>query len=155
MAEPRDIQPKSKVDVDPNFDHQLQQLKNKTKAEAENMAIGGQVRWLRPLNWNGSVFDWEGMHAPFQRDVANAQFLSAVIDTESPGTVGDVMAATTMIDYLSVMERAFRMRHAERRSRMKAHMIGRKLGHGSTTGVFVEAGLEYLRRLVQRAKGLQ
>ena len=70
--------PKSKADVDPNFEKQVRALKTGDKDNGEAVATGGQVAWFRPEGWNGDVFDYDGMHTPFDRQAANQQFVQSI-----------------------------------------------------------------------------
>lgn len=145
--------PVSKAQLDPNFEVRLRDLQKHAAAEHDARTSGdGQVRWDRPGSYAGDLFDLKSMHEPFSRERANSDYLAAVTDPENPGTVGDVIATTTMIDYLAVMERAFRMRHTMRRPRAVALMLGRKRGLGGERGPFIQAGVEYVRSLLKQAK---
>lgn len=158
--------PQSKVDIDPNFEAQLRALQEHAALAGEALRSGGQVPWCRPAGWavldpadpdynpldlGGDPFDYAAIHAAFQRDAANEQFLEA-LSAETPGVSADLMAATLMIDYLGALERSFKQRMTMTRARRYAQAAGRQQGHGSTAGVHIGGTLEYLRRLVQRAK---
>src|SRR5687768_6232711 len=139
--------PASKVDVDPNFEKQLRKLKDDARVQEEALRKGGQVKWMRPLNWNGNPADYAGIHQALNRDTANSQFVDAVKDARTPGVTGDLIAATLMIDYLGAMERAYKDRVTMTKPRRVAHTAGRKKGHGSDTGPFIQLAVEYLRRV--------
>src|SRR5262245_1755874 len=148
--------PRSRADVDPNFESQLRHLAESAKADAEAVKAGGQPKWDMPLlyEWSGELTGWEGRAQPFDRSKANQWFVDAVADNNKSGTVGDLAVTTTQIDYLACMERAFRMRHAMPRNRCLAHAAARRGGHGDPDfGVFAVCGIEYVRRLVKVAKG--
>jgi hypothetical protein len=147
--------PASKVDVDPNFERQLRKIKDDARAASEALRSGGQVKWMRPHDWEGDPTDYESIHEALNRDRANEQFVDAVKDAQAPGVVGDTISATLMIDYLATMERAFKNRATMSHCRRIAHVAGRKKGHGSDTGPLVQSSLEYLRRVVRKAKGPQ
>lgn len=147
--------PVPRVDVDPNFERQLRNLRDAARAQAPALRSGGQVRWTRPLGWNGDPHDYAGIHAALNRDTANQQCVDALADPNLPGTTGDVVAATLMVDYLATMERAFKNRVTMGKCRRLAHAAGRRAGHGSDTGPLIQCPLEFLRRLVQRSKGSQ
>lgn len=147
------VTPVSRVDVDPNFEKQLRKLKEDAAAHEGALRTGGQVTWMRPLDWAGDPFDYESIHRALNRDTANAQFVDAVKDANNPGTVGDLIAATLMVDYLGTMERAYKNRVTMGRCRRVAHLAGRKRGHGSDTGPLVQSALEYARRVVKKSKG--
>lgn len=145
--------PTSKVDIDPNFEAQLQSLVAQSNDQQVALSQGGQVRWTRPENWNGDPFDYNNISVALNRDAANAGFVAATSDPSTPGVSGDLISATTMIDYMATMERSFRNRITMNRCRRMAHLGGVKLGQGSESGVFITAPLEYVRRVVAKARG--
>lgn len=146
---------RSRVDVDPNFELQVRALRAAFGSLADATLTGGQPRWMTPelLGWSGDTEDREGMSAPFARDQANAQFVEAVADPLEPGTTADLVAATTMIDWLACMERAYRARHTMPRNRAALHAASRYAGHASEQGALTTCALEYVRRIVRQAKG--
>lgn len=150
-----EVNVQSKVDVDPNFERQLRRLKDEAAVRAVALQAGGQVLNMRPLGWPGHVDDYGSIHDALNRDVANQQFIDAVKDATKPGTSGDLIAATLMVDYLGSMERAYKNRVTMSRARRVAHAAGRTAGQGSDTGVFVQGVIEYLRRIIQHSKGPQ
>jgi len=145
--------PQSVADMDPDFQTRLKELEQQAAAEYQARSQGGQVLWYRPGGeFSSDVFDLSAMGEPFDRSQANQDYIAAVKDPDNPGVSGDLVAATTQIDYLAVLERAYRMRHTMRRPRAVAHMLGRKLGHGNDLGPIVKCGLEYVRGLLRQAK---
>lgn len=144
--------PVSKVNMDPNFEKQLRKLRTDAAAEAAGRITGDQVKWDRPDGWAGDPFDYDGLHTPFSREQANQEMVLAIKDAKNPGTTGDVVAASTMINRLSCMERAFKVRHTLRRCRGTAHLASRKQGHGSEKGPYAQLGTEYVRALLRQAK---
>ena len=149
MAAPK---PQSKANMDPNFEKQLRKLKKGAKDKAEKLKKAGQVKHDRPENWNGDPFDYEGMKEPFKRDKANDDLVAAISDQNSPGTSGDVVAASVMINQLATLERAFRVRHTLRRCRATAQAAGRQQGQGDDKGPYIQLGVEYVRALLKQAK---
>lgn len=145
--------PSSKASMDPTFEKQVRKLKTAAKAEHDAGVVGEQVKWFRPENWAGNPLDLDALSDPFDRTKANQDYTDAVSDAANPGVNGDVVATTTMIDYLGVMERAFRTRHTLRRCRATAHALGRKRGQGDDRGPFVQLGIEYIRSVLKQAKG--
>ena len=143
--------PQSKANMDPRFETILREFMQKSKEEYQKRSSVQQQKWFRPDDWNGDIFDVEGMSAPFDRSAANSDYLAAVSDPSNPGTTGDIVATTTMIDYLAAIERAFRARFM-RRPRAMAHMLGRKKGHGTQRGPFIQCGVEYIRSVLKQAK---
>lgn len=144
--------PQSKADIDPNFERQLRKRKQDAKAEYDGVSAGDRAKWDRPVGWSGDVFDYAGMHQAHNRDKANQGLVDAVKDASAPGTTGDVVVCSVMINRLATMERAFKVRHTLRRIRATAHTLGRKLGHGNDTGPYIQLGVEYARELLRQAK---
>lgn len=142
----------SKAQMDSNFEKRLRECQATAADEAAARLANNQTMWHRPAGWAGDPFDFSGMGTPFDRSSLTQDYLSAVKDPEAPGTTGDVVATTTMIEVLSGMERALRVRHTLRRPRAMAHLIARKRAQGEDSGVFVQAGLEYLRNVLKQAK---
>jgi len=154
MATP--VTPTPKVEMDPNFEKQINARASDAKKEHEKLVLTGQVPWDKPEEWDGDPHDWEKMKDPFKREKANDQFEEAVKDPESPGTSSDLIAATTQIDYLAVMERAFRARHtmsAFQFARPVSHHLTRKRGHGDPKGPFKQAVLQYVRGTLGQGSG--
>src|SRR4051812_37526995 len=112
--------PHSTVSMDPNFEKRLRDLQQHAQEEYDERSVGGQVKWFRPEGWSGDLTDLEAMSEPFSREKSNQGCVDALKDPKKPGTTGDVVAATTMIDYLATLERAFRVRHTFRRCRATA-----------------------------------
>lgn len=144
----------AKADVDPNFETQVKELQSQNKDLVDPALTGGQTKWLMPrdADWSGDLFDWDGMHKPFNRDASNQAFRDAIKDAKSPGTTGDLVVTTTQIDILAIMERAFRSRHTMSRPRAFAHAMGRRKGHGSDKGPLVQCQLEFVRGLVKESR---
>jgi len=141
--------------MDPNFEKQFRRLKKSAKDQHEQGKKGGQVKQFRPEGWNGDPFDYEGLSEPFNRDKANDDLVAAISDGDAPGTTGDVVVCSVMINQLSIMERAFRVRHTMRRCRAQAQQLGRQRGHGDDKGPFIQLGVEYARALLKQAKKAQ
>jgi hypothetical protein len=139
--------------MDPNFEKRIRDLQQAAANEYTARSLGNQVPWFRPVGWNGEVFDVEGISPSFSRSASNGDYLNAVQDPTAPGTTGDVVATTTMLDTLACMERAFRVRQGSRRCRATAQMLGRKRGQGDGLGPLVQNYLEYVRHVLAEAKG--
>lgn len=144
--------PTAKVNMDPKFQDRLQEMKQHSKKEKDKRKTGDQVPWYRPKDWDGDLFKWQEFEEPFKREQANNEGVDAIKTPESPGVTGDLVAAVTMIEMLSIMERAFRVRHTMRRPRAVAHMLSRKKTHGEAKGVFVRNGTEYINQVMKQAR---
>lgn len=128
--------PVSVAQVDPQFERRLRDLRLHAQAVRTALATGAQNLWFRPSNWAGDHFDLEGLREPFSRDAANQVVIQAISDPEHPGVSGDLVAATTMVDWLATLERAYRNRHTMGWPRMLAHAASRLGGQGATSGPY-------------------
>lgn len=143
--------PQSIANIDPNYERRLRELREHAALEAAAAVSGEPVPWFRPAGWNGQPDDIATLGEQFSRNQANEDYLAACADPASPGTSGDLIATTTMIDYLASLEQGWRLRHTSR-VRAVAHAAGRKLGQGSDTGPFVQNGVEFIRSCLSRAR---
>jgi len=146
-----------KADFDPNFQDQVEELQTQAYDEDyEKRKKGEGVQWAMPKkgDWDGDLFDWDGITDVFKRERANADFKSATESSSSPGRSGDLIISTTQIALLSLMERAFRARHTYRWPRAVAQMLARRRGHGkSKTGMMARVYTEYLKGLIKGTSG--
>lgn len=147
--------PQKKADIDPNFQKQVRKRKTDAQQEGQKRKQNEQVQVMMPElgDWSGDLFDWEGISKAFERKKANADYVKATSDAQNPGVTGDLVSTTTQIDYLAIMERAFRARHSSSFPRVVAHQIGRKAGHGGSQGVFNRGALEYVNGLIRQSGG--
>lgn len=152
-AAAEDIAPTSKVDVDPVFEGRVRDFKAQAAEDEPSLREGDQLQWFRPGSWEADVFDYEALKEPFDTSISDAGFIEAHKNAKAPGTTGDIITATTQIDYMDAAERAMRARHLYPLPRCVALMAGRKKGHGASGGVFAECATEYVRRLSRQAKG--
>ena len=133
--------------VDPGLLQLLLALTGQSNNNADAATLNAQRQWMTPtLNgWSGDVLDVAGMHAPFDRTDMNAAY-TEMLSTPGAGKVSDAQAWKMQIDYIAVMERAFRTRHSTR-IRAVAHNTARKAGHGNARGLFLNTVLGYAQRL--------
>lgn len=149
MADPP--KPTPKVSMDPNFEKRLRELTEHAKKEFEERPKGERTLWYRPENFNGDVTDLDLLGEAFEREQANREGVDAIKSAKAPGVSGDTVAAITMVETLSVMERSFRLRHTMRRPRAVAHAMGRLKGHGDPKGPLSQNGIEYVRQIIVAA----
>ena len=145
---------KAKVKMSQVLYARLKSLQSQAAAESQARITGDQACWMMPEdpNWDGRLDDYEGMAAPFDRTEVNQAFDSAVTDGNNPGVVGDLAVASIQVDYLAIMERAFRARHTMSRARTMCHAMARKMGHGSESGPVQKCVIEYILGLLQLAR---
>ena len=89
----------------------------------------------------------------FRRTKPNEEFIDKTLNPDDPGNHGDIMMCITQIDYLSVMERAFRARHTVTFPRNVAHHCSRKAGEGDEAGPLQYGVLDYLKELKKVSAG--
>lgn len=114
------------------FTDRISDLQTVSGRNATALSQGGQGQWMVPSNWGGNPLDIPNLHLPaFDRTSINGAYLSA----QSNGTVGESSCMKLQLDYLSVMERAFRSRHATS-VRCLMHTSARFTGQSSLQGIF-------------------
>lgn len=127
--------PTSKGNIDPLFLKQLEELREHTDKQA-TAAISSDARvWQIPTDQTTDMRNIAGLKTGFDRDTIGQNFSSLIEDGGSPGTAGDVVAVKTQSDYVAMLERAYRARHAGV-IRCLAHAAARRKGHGNSAGIF-------------------
>lgn len=120
------------------FSARLQDLQSQAARQSQAYTGSGQRVWQLPRQFAASgisVFDIAQLHEPdLNRENLNTNYLQAIADPTTPGTVGDIIALKQQIDYMSMEERALRYRLASP-CRCLAHAAGRRNGHGQQ-GIF-------------------
>lgn len=144
--------PQSKMNPSPVFEKRYEDLMAYSEASLE-APFGDQILWYRPESLTGDLTDPDAPTESFSRRAINEEAIEALKDPDDPGTTGDIVAAVTMIDALSVMERAYRNRHMGRIRRLGL-VVSRNRGHASSTGVFGFNAIEYARTIIESAKEL-
>lgn len=127
--------PSGKASIRDRFTKQLEALKTTAENWSKADKIEEQRKWLQldRNEWDGNLFDLEGMSKPFDRKEIAQDAKDAVKDAGDPGNVGDLILTTTQGDLLAAMERAFRARHMTS-VRIRAHAAARRKGHGHEAG---------------------
>ena len=95
-----------------NFVPTLQALIDHAGANASSAKNGAALAsWFLGVQslWTGDVYDVADIAKAFDRSVIADKYAKALADD---GTVGVVASLKTQSDYLSTLERAFRVRHA-------------------------------------------
>ena len=136
-------------------DKNFQKLINEISELCEKIhayAIGGSAGrpWMVPTTLTTDIFDIENMSKPFDRSGPNQQY-EAEMDKGNASTVATCMGSKVQIDYLGMMERAFRARHASP-IRCYTHAASRRKAHGDPQGVHVSGVLEFVTNLMKATK---
>ena len=121
----------NKSQVYPLFKDRQTDLRVAAENQAKAARGGEQRKWVLPADFAGDLLDVPNLHSPsFDRTEINSKYQECLTDTESPGTVADVICLKIQIDRLAAEERAFRCRHATV-VRCFAHATGRRYGLGA------------------------
>ena len=135
-----------------NADQNFQKLINEITELCEKIhayAIGGSAGrpWMVPTTLTTGVFDIKSMSTPFERSGPN-QVYEAEMDKNADSAVGVCMGSKVQIDYLGMMERSFRSRHASP-IRCYTHAASRRKAHGDPQGVHIEGVLDFVTSLMK------
>ena len=144
----------AKTEIRTRFQEQLKKLiaTGAVDGQASRNLRAGVFAQIDLGEWDGDLFDWEGISKAFDRDEHRADIEACIADTANPGTVGDIMAGFLQGELLAIMERSFRARHTNPlRRRLQAG--ARRAGHGNPDGVLQRGVLGPLEDLLKQAKG--
>ena len=133
----------------------IEELASQSKEESTERKKNDQVKWMMPPkgDWKGDLFKWQEMYHPFDSEDPNKELVEAVSDAKSPGNVGDLVNTNTQIEYLAMVERAFRARHTMSFARGVAHASGRRHGQGGDKGPLKFSVMKYLEDLQKMSAG--
>lgn len=112
--------------------------------------VGTQRRWMIPsadlVGWQFDPTDVPTVGTPFDR--ANVNYGYGLQYSGGAGfKVNDIMGYSVEINYMGMMERAFRERH-KLVTRATLHAAGRKKAHGDASyGVHIGAVAQYVTNL--------
>jgi len=105
-------------------------------------------RWMLPppRGWDGDPLNISGMTKPFDRADLNTEAKDN-LNAADGGKVGIGAGKTLQINYLGMMEKAFRLRHMTI-VRAHAHTAGRKLAHGHANGIHTGDIISYIQNML-------
>jgi hypothetical protein len=126
-------------------------LQSQAAAQAKAAHKAGDRKWQKPEAVK-SVLDIQGIGKGFDREAANANFGKIISGTKAGGTTGDAISVKTQVDYVAVVERAFRARHCTP-VRCLALAIGRRDGHGKPNGIFGGGVQKYAQDVLKSGQG--
>ena len=104
---------------------------------------------FRSGDWEGDPLVIPGIADAFDRDEINQQYASMLADGTNPGSVGSCSALKTQVDWLAMLERGLRARHATS-VRCAVHSAARRGGHSSGAGVFLGGVLRHVQGIINR-----
>jgi hypothetical protein len=123
------------------FEIRIYDLEQKARTQSEQFRYNNATRpWHTPVDMaNKNLLDVPNLHEPsWNRDEANKIYAEDVLNAnkDKVGTAGDIAGMKKQIVFMSVEERAWRLRHATA-IRCAALAHGRLDGHGvADTGIF-------------------
>jgi len=117
-----------------------------------HLADTGQAQraWMTPAGWDGDPFAIATVHLPaFDREPINQNYQE--VHSGEDGRIGAAASLKIQLDYVAVMERAFRSRHAGP-IRGQMHAAARHAGQGHVKGIFPRTR-DYAQDLLKSAGG--
>lgn len=149
--------PKSsqKSSIAPILNELIDELATQAEKEKDDRKQNKQCQWQMPpkKDWSGNLFKWEELDKPFDSEKPNEELVDSIKDSENPGNVGDLINTNTQIEYLAMMERAFRARHTMTFPRGVAHCSARRNGQSKEGGPLKRSVLKYLEDLQKMSAG--
>lgn len=149
--------PKSskKSSISPILQELIRDLATQAEKEQEKRRENKQCEWQMPVKngWSGDLFKWKELDKPFDAKKPNDELEKAIKDPENPGNGGDLVNTNTQIEYLAMMERAFRARHTMTFPRAVAHCSARRNGQSKEGGPLKQSLLKYLEDLQKMQSG--
>ena len=133
------------------FRLQVEALRSAASEMAASVTDEHQRPWmtLDHGSWSGNPFDIPGMTGAFDRDDINQHYAEMLSDPANLGSLGSSLALKLQVDWLAVLERAFRTRHASS-VRCAVHAAARRKGHSSGAGIFSIGTLGYVQNIIQK-----
>lgn len=145
--------PNSKAEIRDRFRLQIDKLAATGLNIAAAARLEEQLKWMQLDlgDWDGDLDNQEDIGKAFSRDENAQDYKDAIKDSESPGTVGDLMASQLQGEFLACQERAFRARHRGS-VRSQFHAAARRDGHGNEKGVLKRSVANYVESILKAAK---
>ena len=152
MAKPKSSQ---KSSIAPILNELMDELVEQASKESDDRKQNKQCKWVMPpkKDWSGNLFKWKELDKPFDSEKPNKELVDAIKDPENPGNAGDLINTNTQIEYLAMMERAFRARHTMTFPRGVAHCCARRNGQSKEGGPLKRSVLKYLEDLQKMSAG--
>jgi hypothetical protein len=141
------------------YSKRIRDLVDKAKVISRAFRYQDNFReWHTPRDLEGKdMLLVPGMHnPPWSRDEANILYSQTIHNTPNSGsgTAGDIISAKLQVDFLSVEERAWRVRHMSLiRGACLAH--GRLNGHGEATAGIFDRAKKTVRDYIDAAKQMK
>jgi hypothetical protein len=111
----------------------------------------GDRPWNRPEKAPDPL-DIAGITEAYDRKEVDANYGELIKSGADAGTCGDVVSVKTQGDYIAIMERGFRARHATP-IRCIGHAMARRAGHSKDAGVFHGGVLRHVQDALKAGQG--
>ena len=100
--------------------------------------------------WSLDPYDLVTMRGPFDRTDMNRDYIIVIKRFLPKQRLGEVMVIKLQLDYLAIMERAWRTRLASS-VRLKIHSAARRCGHSLGSGPYLGTMVNWLNKLILAA----
>lgn len=149
------IKVSSKAEVRTRFSTGIKKLVESANTLRDANTNKGQRKQpaLDKNGWDGDLTNFLDMHKPWSLEEVEQDFVAAISDATSPGTVSDLMSTSIQGDWLAQQSRAFRLRHMTP-IRASAHVAARRAGHGHEGGLFNKGVVNYAKGITKLGKDL-
>lgn len=128
----------SRAQVDATFVTLLTTMRDHAEALLNAATSGGAPKWFVPGEFQDSLINPVTLAGPgpdaggkFSRKAVNAQYESMVASYTEAGTTGDIISLKLQNDYVAMMERAWRIRHA---TPLRSHALSIARDFGQARG---------------------
>lgn len=128
----------SRAQVDPTFVDLLSAMRSQAAHSLNAATSGGAPKWFIPGEFVDRLLDPTTLAGPglddggkFSRKAVNEQYESMVASYDSAGTTGDLISLKMQNDYMAMMERAWRIRHA---TPLRSHALSIARDFGQAKG---------------------
>jgi hypothetical protein len=132
------------------FQSQLQNIRIRCKNISDYHRGGSESGrfWMLPTfrGWDGDPHNIPDMAKPFARDEPNQEYIQE-ITKDVGGKQSIAMGRKIEIDYMAMMERAFRARQAGP-IRCTLHSAGRRLAHSEPAGIHQGGVIKWVQNVL-------
>lgn len=141
---------KGKIDTT-IFQANVQALATQAGQQADMIRGQGDRPWNRP-DLAPDPLNIAGITPAFDRSAIDANYAELIKSGATAGTCGDVICVKTQGDYIAMMERGFRARHATP-VRCIGHAMVRRHGHSNAAGVFNGGVMSHVQNALKVGQG--
>jgi hypothetical protein len=141
----------SKGEIHDVFKDNLEEIAKQDGKQADAARGKGERSWNCPEKARDPL-DIPGITEAYDRNKIDTNYAELIKSSEDAGTCGDVISVKTQGDYIAMMERGFRARHATP-VRCIGHAMARRKGHSKPEGVFQGGALKHVQDALKAGQG--